>query len=108
LLKPDEFSRVFKEGQRSADNLFLVLALSNKMSLARLGLAVSKKNCRKAVDRNRVKRAIRESFRLQQEQLKGLDIVVVSRSGVLHADNFRCSESLRQHWHRVVEKCAGF
>lgn len=107
LLKPDDYSRVFKAGYRSADNLFLVLALPNRMSYARLGLAVSKKNCRRAVDRNRVKRVIRESFRHQQDLLQGLDIVVVSRSGVLQADNLRCFESLRQHWQRVAETCAG-
>lgn len=106
LLKPDEYSRVFKYGQRSADNLFLVLALPNHMSLPRLGLAVSKKNCRRAVDRNRVKRVIRESFRLQQKLLQGLDIVVLSRGGVLQADNHRCFESLRVHWHKVAEACA--
>jgi ribonuclease P protein component len=106
LLKPNEFSRVFKDGHRSADNLFLVLACPNQMSTARLGLAVSKKSCRRAVDRNRVKRVIRESFRHHLDLLQGLDVVVVSRSGVLHSANPRCFDALSLHWQRVTAACA--
>jgi ribonuclease P protein component len=40
-------------------------------------LAISKKIIRKAVDRNRIKRMIRESFRLNQQQLGYFDIVVL-------------------------------
>jgi len=106
LLKPDEYRRVFSDGRRSADSLFLVLARPNGMNDARLGLAVSKKASRRAVDRNRIKRLIRESFRQHQPSLSGLDLVVVSRSGATGSENSACFESLRQHWRRVAEKCA--
>lgn len=108
LLKPDEYRRVFSDGRRSADSLFLVLALPNGLSDARLGLAVSKKTSRRAVERNRIKRLIRESFRLHQRSLCGLDLVVVSRSGAAGSDNSVCFDSLRQHWRRVAEKCVDF
>jgi ribonuclease P protein component len=52
---------------------------------ARLGLVVSKKHLKRAVDRNRFKRVVRESFRHHQEQLKGLDIVVLARNGAIRA-----------------------
>jgi ribonuclease P protein component len=104
-LKPDEYRRVFNDGQRSIDACFLVLARANKLTHARLGLAVSKKISRRAVDRNRIKRLIRESFRNHQEQLAGIDLVVVSRQGVSRTDNSGCFESLRQHWQRVADKC---
>jgi ribonuclease P protein component len=42
-------------------------------------LAISKKIIRKAVDRNRIKRMIRESFRLNQQQLGYFDIVVLAK-----------------------------
>ncbi|MCG7866095.1 MAG: ribonuclease P protein component [Candidatus Thiodiazotropha taylori] len=106
LLKPDEFRRVFSEGRRSSDRFFLVLAYPNQSVDARLGLAVAKKHCRKAVDRNRIKRIIRESFRLNQTQLTGLDLVVVARQGAALADNRVCLNSLQQHWHRIAEQCA--
>ncbi|MCU7842234.1 MAG: ribonuclease P protein component [Candidatus Thiodiazotropha sp. (ex Monitilora ramsayi)] len=105
LLKPDEYRRVFSDGHRSVDDCFLVLALPNDLASPRLGLAVSKKICRRAVDRNRIKRVIRESFRQNQPELMGLDLVVVGRRGLSQADNRRCFESLSQHWRRVAEKC---
>ncbi|MCU7872426.1 MAG: ribonuclease P protein component [Candidatus Thiodiazotropha sp. (ex Lucinoma borealis)] len=106
LLKPDEYGRVFSGGRRSSDRCFLVLARPNSIGCARLGLAVSKKNCRRAVDRNRIKRLIRESFRLNQALLTGLDLVVVSRQGVVNAENRQCLSSLGQHWRKMVELCA--
>ena len=105
LLKPDDYRRVFSDGQRSIDVCFLVLARPNRLSRARLGLAVSKKNSRRAVDRNRIKRVIRESFRIHQHQLEGLDLVVVTRHGIARADNNDCFVSLHEHWQRVAEKC---
>ena len=108
LLKPDEYRRVFNDGRRSADRHFLVLALPNGLIDARLGLAVSKKTSRRAVERNRIKRLIRESFRLHQRTLCGLDLVVVSRSGAAGSDNSVCFDSLRQHWRRVAVKCVDF
>ncbi len=104
-MKPDEYRRVFSDGQRSVDDLFLVLARANRLSYARLGLAVSKKNSRRAVDRNRIKRVIRESFRIHQHHLAGIDLVVVTRRGVSRVDNSGCFDSLRQHWQRVANKC---
>ncbi|MCU7795843.1 MAG: ribonuclease P protein component [Candidatus Thiodiazotropha sp. (ex Semelilucina semeliformis)] len=106
LLKPDEYRRVFSDGLRSVDKFFLVLAAPSGLEDARLGLAVSKKNSRRAVDRNRIKRVIRESFRQHRLELVGLDLVVVSRQGISQADNRRCFDSLSKHWQRVAEKCA--
>lgn len=106
LVKPDEYRRVFNDGRRSSDAFFLVLAHPNGTSLARLGLAVSKKYSRQAVKRNRIKRLIRESFRYHQRRLAGLDLVVVTRQGIGRANNGRCFESLHHHWQRVAELCA--
>ena len=43
---------------------------------ARLGLVIGKKLLRRAVDRNRVKRCIRESFRLRRSDLPACDLIV--------------------------------
>ncbi len=43
---------------------------------ARLGLVVGKKQLKRAVDRNRVKRIVRELFRLRREALPACDLVV--------------------------------
>ncbi|MES9992574.1 MAG: ribonuclease P protein component [Candidatus Thiodiazotropha sp.] len=106
LIKPDDYRRVFSDGKRVSDKLFLVLGKPNQLGYGRLGLAVSKKSCRGAVDRNRIKRLIRESFRINQTLLAGLDLVVVSRHGAVNAENRQCLKSLGQHWRKMVELCA--
>ena len=65
---------------------------------ARLGLAISKKQVRRAVDRSRLKRLVREAFRLHQARLAGLDLVVMARHASVEADNLRLTASLLHHF----------
>ncbi len=76
LLKASEFRAVFRAGRRARAGLLHARLRPNGTGRARLGLAVSLKATRKAVVRNRVRRQLRESFRLNQHRLAGLDIVV--------------------------------
>jgi ribonuclease P protein component len=100
LLDAASFARVFKNATRSRDRWFTVLCRDNSLGIARLGLAVSKKHCKKAVARNRIKRIIRESFRGQQDRLEGLDIVVMNQAPASEAANSDLFASLLQHWQR--------
>ena len=79
MLDAAAFGRVFKKANRSRDKLFTVLCRDNDAEIARLGLAISKKNCRAATARNRIKRIIRESFREHQAILSGLDVVRMNK-----------------------------
>ena len=100
LLDAAAFGRVFEKATRSRDEFFTVLCRRNEIGVARLGLAISKKNCRRATARNRVKRVVRESFRGQQESLKGLDVVVINQPAAATATNQRLFASLNGHWRR--------
>lgn len=71
---------------------------------ARLGLAISKKHCRKATDRNRLKRVVRESFRLHKNELSGLDIVVMNKPGTETGTSRELRASLDRHWERCTER----
>jgi ribonuclease P protein component len=102
LLDAAAFGRVFKKATRSRDKFFTVLCRDNKDASARLGLAISKKHCRKATSRNRIKRVIRESFRQHQKQLTGLDLVVINQPAATMANNLAMIESLERHW----QKCS--
>ena len=104
MLDAASYSRVFKKAGRSKDKLFTVLYRSNSMTGARLGLAISKKNCKLAVGRNRVKRLIRESFRKHQGELAGIDIVVLNQAGTHKANNAALFDSLEGHWRHCRDK----
>ncbi len=79
-----------------------VLARRNDGGLARVGLAISKKHVRRAVDRNRIKRVVRESFRLHLELLQGLDIVVLARGGIAAKNNQELRAALNAHWNKLA------
>jgi ribonuclease P protein component len=98
------YARVFKKAARSKDKLFTVLYRSNDQQRARLGLAVAKKNCKLAVDRNRIKRIVRESFRQHQGDLAGTDIVVLNQAGTHKANNKALLDSLAGHWRRCTDQ----
>lgn len=104
MLDAASFGRVFKKARRSSDTLFTVLYRNNGRKRGRLGLAISKKNCRLAVERNRLKRVARESFRQHQQELTGLDIVVLNRRDSHKADNKALFESLAEHWQHCQRK----
>jgi ribonuclease P protein component len=98
LLVAADFDPVFRQSQRSADQNFTVLFRPNRLGYARVGLAIAKKRVRRAVDRNRLKRLIRESFRNARPELDGLDIVVLARNNTARADNATLFVSLERHW----------
>jgi len=100
LLDAAAYGRVFQKATRSRDKLFTVLCRQGENGTARLGLAISKKHCRRATARNRIKRLIRESFRQQQAELAGLDIVVMNQPAAANASNRQVFDSLESHWQR--------
>ena len=85
LRKSQEFQRVSLGGRRRAGARFVVLAAPGDGARSRLGLTVSRKvGC--AVERNRVKRRVREWFRTAEGlRARGLDVVVIARSGAATA-----------------------
>ena len=100
------YDRVFKRGVRSGDAHFTVLACRNDGPVARLGLAVSRKTARRANVRNRIKRQIRESFRLVHAELPAADFVVIAKAPCANLSGAAMRESLAQHWHRLSRRCS--
>lgn len=79
----------------------MALACPNGLGHPRLGLVISKKNVRRAVDRNRLKRLARESVRLQQSSLPAVDIVLLARRGASELDKATLHRQLFGMWRRL-------
>jgi len=116
LLTAKQFSNVFEKPYKRHHAYLLLLVRKNNtfkdkidnssasMPIARIGLAVAKKNIKLAVRRNKFKRIVRESFRQHKVQLAGLDIVVLAK----HAANTATSEQIRtvleQQWKHLAKQ----
>jgi ribonuclease P protein component len=95
LHKAEEFSSVIRYRCSAGGELLQIFAKPNGLLHSRLGLIVSGKIERLAVNRNRVKRVLREVFRARQGDVAGLDVVMrlrrraSDRSSVQLADEAR-------------------
>ena len=103
LRDADSYGRVFKKARRSRDKWFTVLYRPRGRGAARLGLAISRKNCRLATNRNRIKRIVRESFRHNRESFRGFDIVVLNQPAAKGASNSDLFLSLEGHWQKIAQ-----
>jgi len=94
LLKSADFHQVRQGGKRRHTPNFIVVVLHRSNSLTRLGLTVSRK-VGGAVQRNRVKRLVREYFRNHIEQLPaGVDISIIAKKGAAELSYARVCDEL--------------
>ncbi len=108
LLNGAEFGAVFSHRKSIHGKYFRVHVLGNDLSRARVGLAVSKRVSKKAVQRNRIKRQIRESFRLHSFELSEIDFVVVAKVGCAEQENQKLRVELDGLWYKASKKCKNY
>ncbi|MBE9549870.1 MAG: ribonuclease P protein component [Proteobacteria bacterium] len=112
-----DFSRVFKKNISCRDEYFRILAQTGTgLGFARLGQVVSRKVDRRAVQRNRIKRLVRESFRLQRVSVLqasdesaayGVDYVVLAqRQAAKENNNQLLRASIDRLWLQIEKKLA--
>lgn len=80
---------------------FRIRYTASSAGQARLGLAVSRRVSKRAVERNRIKRAIRESFRRSRLQLPDVDILVIARHQAVEHSGAELMAELDRLWKRV-------
>ncbi|WP_345882034.1 ribonuclease P protein component [Shewanella algae] len=107
LLTPAQFKTVFTNPIKASSAEITLLAIPNEMQHPRLGLTVAKRHVKRANQRNRIKRVIRDSFRLNQHDLPPLDIVVLVRGGVLDMDNEQLRKLVEKLWRKLSRRFNG-
>jgi ribonuclease P protein component len=106
LKKSSEFRVVYESGRRYDGLLMTAFVIPNCTSHHRLGITASRKVSRSAVGRNRVKRLLRESFRLSEAELKELrqpyDWVLNAKRSLLEVKLAAPLEELRNLVERIA------
>ena len=95
LTQRADFDHVFQAPERkSSDRCFTVLGRCRLQDgAARLGLVIAKRQIRRAHERNRIKRLVRERA--------ALDIIVIARHAAEEHDNAAIARALARHWQRL-------
>ena len=104
LTRSAEYTNVLQERCRVSGEHLQFYARPNPGSTPRLGIIISKKIAARAVDRNYVKRVVRELFRRSSEQFSGLDVVVRARKPLPRGSYF----AIRQEFSALaagLDKC---
>jgi ribonuclease P protein component len=105
LLTAADYSKIFQDVQlRVSSQNYLILASEQKLNTARLGIIVAKKNVKLAVERNRIKRLLRESFRHQRTDLPFYDVIVLVKKGANLFDNKAHNAELDYLWRKLKRK----
>jgi ribonuclease P protein component len=102
LLTPRDFAALRGRSRRVGGACFAAEIAPNDAGGARLGLAVSRKVSPRAVQRNRIKRIARDSFRRHRALLPACDVLLVARSAAASADNAALHAELARLWQAVA------
>lgn len=104
LISKDDFQFVFAKARKVQGKHLLALHRPNQRPYARLGMVIAKHRLKRAVDRNLLRRIIRESFRVKKESLKGLDIIVLLRSECTPLGKKDLRDAVDNLWHGLMSK----
>lgn len=80
---------------------FIIRHVPGSHGMARLGMAVSRKTSKRAVDRNRIKRSVREAFRQHRHDLPAIDLLIISLPPAASASPRQLRQELMRQWPRL-------
>lgn len=101
LTQKSEYQHVFANATAVRDRHFTVLVCETSLDSPRLGMVVAKKKAKRAVDRHRIKRIVRESFRNARVSLPVVDMIVLAQASAASANSDQLSESLDRIWKKM-------
>ena len=101
LNTPQDFKRCFISRKKIKNAAFTLHYAENDSQTARLGVNIAKKKIKKAVDRNKIKRAAREAFR--RCHLKGIDVVLILKNEKFY-DQTKCFTMINEIFNDLMKK----
>ncbi len=96
------FERVYEGPRKCASQYFVVLSRHSQQPFPRIGIVMPRHRMPRAVDRNAVRRIVRESFRLQQSPLKGFDIIVLIRTKCTPLNKLALRKDIDFLWQKLA------
>ncbi len=106
VLRPGDFQLAYRTGRRCGNELFAATIRMNEHGVPRLGLSVAARTIGNSVARNRLKRLVRESFRLSQHRLPNADILIGARPPARTAGAPELRMGLERLWTKILSECA--
>ncbi|CAL4317674.1 Ribonuclease P protein component [Buchnera aphidicola (Thelaxes suberi)] len=100
LLTPIQFKKVFKKSYKVTNKELIILGKPNSLLFPRLGISISKKKIKYATIRNKVKRLIKESFRILQHNLMHMDFIVIIKQFSIFLKNNIFFNKINKLWNR--------
>jgi ribonuclease P protein component len=102
LISTVQFKQVFSKAKRVTTQFGTIFYCYNNLNHPRLGVIVPKRNVKLANKRNRLKRIIRECFRLRQQQLATIDIIFLMNKEATNIVDQDLWNYLEKSWDRLV------
>ena len=109
LRRPKQFQAAYRSGRRFGNELLTATVVrhpAGEARAARLGLSIAARTVGNAVQRNRLRRVIRESFRARQHDLPAVDIVIGARASARGAAAAAVRAALATLWTQIIATCA--
>ncbi|QJC29722.1 ribonuclease P protein component [Enterobacteriaceae endosymbiont of Plateumaris pusilla] len=98
-LLSSNFNSIFNNPYRKSNEYYTILSKKNILQYSRLGIIIPKKNIYKAYIRNKIKRIIRECFRLNQYKLPVRDfIVILIKKNIININYINIKKYLKKLW----------
>lgn len=101
LRRAGDFAALRNSSGRLGGRCFSVRYRVNTLGQPRLGLAISKRVSKRAVDRNRIKRLVRESFRRARLELPPIDLMVMAREQAVGLSGPELLDELQLLWKKL-------
>ena len=103
LCTKSQIKNVFDKKQKISQNSIAIFFCYNGLGYARLGIVIPKKNINFAVRRNKIKRIIRESFRINQKTIRNFDVIIFPYKGAEKITKKDLRLCLEKQWLKLAD-----